>query len=966
MKKIIMIVVAMATMMAAYANGYKYESVEGDKTGTRIYTLDNGLKVYLSVNKDKPRIQAYIAVRTGSRNDPKETTGLAHYLEHIMFKGTTNFGTTDAKTEAVYLKQIEDLYETYRSLTDSTERSLCYHKIDSISQIAAQYNIPNEYDKMMAAIGASGTNAYTSNDVTCYTENVPANELDAWAQIQADRFQNMVVRGFHTELEAVYEEYNIGLAQDNNKWWTANYALLFPNHPYGTQTTIGTQEHLKNPSIVNVKNYFNKFYVPNNVAICLCGDLDPDSTIALINKHFGAWKPNPNLTFTQYPRLKERTEVSDTTVVGQESEMISVSWPFDGAASMQNDTLSLVAKMLSNGNAGIMDLNINQKMKTLYSAAFLASNNEYSSLILYGMPNEGQSLDDVKAVMLQEIENLKKGNFADDLLQSVYNNEKLADMITMEYASQRVDKYVDAFINGAKWKDVVEKSERMGRITRDDIIAFAKRHFKENYVVVYKRTGEDNSIKKIDKPKITAIPSNRDHQSNFATRIIEHKAQDLTPQFVDFNKDLTQGKTKKGLPVLYVKNNENGRFSLTYVYDLGQENNKWLTYAAEYLSLLGTDKMTAEEFKQKMYKLACSFNVSTGIANMYVEISGLADNMKEAIILAEDFMANAKADKEAWNKYTEQVMKSRKDNKLDQSTNFNVLSQYGIYGDYNEQKNIPDSTELVNCNPEDMVALINGIAKYKHHIQYYGPENIKQLTAIINKYHKTPKTLLDAPKGRQYQEQIVNETEIFIAPYNAKNIYMSQYTNTGRKWNADNTAVISVFNEYFGGSMNSVVFQELRESRALAYSASGYYITPWRKNHPEYSRTYIISQNDKMMDCIYTFNSIIDTVPQSEKAFNLAVQSIKKSIESRRVTKEGIISAYESAKKKGIDYDIYKKVYEALPSMTLADIVKFEQETMAGKPRRYLILGNEDELDMEALGKIGKIHRLTTEQIFGY
>ena len=210
---------------------HNYETVEGDLTKTRSYTLDNGLKVYLSVNKEKPRIQTYIAVRTGSKNDPAETTGLAHYLEHLMFKGTQQFGTTDPVAEAPLLDEITDRYEKYRKLTDPVERKQAYHEIDSVSQLAAQYFIPNEYDKLMAAIGAQGTNAYTSNDVTCYTEDIPSNEIENWAKIQADRFQHMVIRGFHTELEAVYEEYNIGLSSDMRKLFATGSNMLWPNHP---------------------------------------------------------------------------------------------------------------------------------------------------------------------------------------------------------------------------------------------------------------------------------------------------------------------------------------------------------------------------------------------------------------------------------------------------------------------------------------------------------------------------------------------------------------------------------------------------------------------------------------------------------------------------------------------------------------------------------------------------------------
>ena len=293
----------------------------------RIYTLDNGLKVYMSVNKERPRLQANIVVRTGSRNDPAETTGLAHYLEHLMFKGTQQFGTTDYAKEKPYLDEIERRYEQYRTLTDPVQRRTAYHQIDSVSQLAAQYNIPNEYDKLMSSIGSEGTNAYTSNDVTCYVENIPTNEIDNWARIQADRFQNMVIRGFHTELEAVYEEKNISMASDGSKEYAALWKLLTPTHPYGTQTTIGEQEHLKNPSIVNIKNYFHRYYVPNNVAIVLAGDFNPDETIAIIDKYFGQWKPSTNLTRPEFPAQREITAQRDTTVMGQNAENLMMAWP---------------------------------------------------------------------------------------------------------------------------------------------------------------------------------------------------------------------------------------------------------------------------------------------------------------------------------------------------------------------------------------------------------------------------------------------------------------------------------------------------------------------------------------------------------------------------------------------------------------------------------------------------------------
>lgn len=947
------------------ASAYDYQQVKGDMMQSRIYTLKNGLTVYMSVNKEKPRIQTYIAVRTGSRNDPHETTGLAHYLEHLMFKGTQQFGTSNYEKELPYLNDIERRYEAYRKVTDPAERKRLYHQIDSVSQIAAQYNIPNEYDKLMSSIGAEGTNAYTSNDVTCYVEDIPSNEVENWARIQSDRFQNMVIRGFHTELEAVYEEYNISLAKDSRKEWAAYNAKMYPGHPYGMQTTLGTGEHLKNPSITNIKNYFKRYYCPNNVAICMSGDFDPDKVIAIIDKYFGSWKANPTLSRPEYAPVPALTAPADTTVVGQEAENVMLGWRFDAAASMQQDTLDVIADMLSNGKAGLFDLDLDQKMMYLGGGAFTYPLAEYSSFIVEGLPKEGQTLDQVRDLMLGEIDKLKRGEFADDLLPSVINNMKLKAYNEMESNDSRASKFVDAFINQQKWSDVVGRLDRISHITKEQIVSFARRHFLDNYVAVYKRQGVDSTQKKIDKPQITPIPANRDKQSPFVAEIVSSKVEPIAPVFVDFKRDLTFGKTKKGLPVQYVKNTSNGLFALQFTFNFGTEADKRLNLAAGYLDYLGTSTMTAEQLKQQFYKLACSYNVSAGRDKVKITLSGLDENKTEALKLTEQFFANAKVDTAAWQQFVALEKKSREVNKLNQSANFSALYSYAVYGKYNPYLNQMTGAELDSADPADLVKLITTLPRYKHSVQYYGPDEQNRVIALIDKNHHAAKKLAEVPAGHQYEEQATTQNEVLIAPYKAKNIFMRQYNNSGTAWTPEREPVAAMFNEYFGG-MNTVVFQELRESRGLAYNAYAAYVTPSRKGHPEFAMTHIISQNDKMMDCIRTFNAIIDTVPQSERAFALAKQALQKRIATERTTKTAIFSKYAQAQALGIDYDINRTIYEALPKITLQDVVKFEQENMAHKPYRYIILGDEENLDMESLGKIGPVKHITTDEIFGF
>ena len=941
-------------------------TVPGDPMATQCYTLSNGLKVFLSVNHQSPRITAHIAVRTGSRNDPAETTGLAHYLEHLMFKGTQQYGTSNYAAEKALLDTIEARYEQYRLVKDPELRRVLYHEIDSISQLAAQYNIPNEYDKLMAGIGGQGTNAYTSTDVTCYTEDIPANEVDRWARIQADRFQNMVIRGFHTELEAVYEEYNIGIAQDQRKLFEAMYAKMFPTHPYGTQTTIGTQEHLKNPSITNIKNYFNNYYCPNNVAICMAGDFDPDEVITILERHFGSWKPNNRLTRPEFAPLKPITAPIDTTVYGQESDFLALGWRFGAGNSLQCDTMDVVAEMLSNGTAGLMDLNLNQPLKVMASGAYSDPMTDYSMLMLYGYPNEGQTLEDVRELMLGEIAKLRNGDFDDDLLVSVVNNNKLNYLRALDNNRARTSQLVNAFINNVDWAQEVGKLDRMAGMTKQQIIDFANRHLNNNYVCVYKLMGEDTTEKKIDKPTITPIPTNRDSQSDFVRNILGEVVEPIQPQFVDYSKEMTVGTTGKNLPLLYKQNTLDDLFTLTYKFDFGNTADNRYETALSYMDYLGTKKLSPTQFKQRLYKLACNIMMSVGDNETYLTLTGLSENMPEALKLAEDLMQNAQVDQEAYNNMVDAIIKSRNDAKTNQQECFSRLNAYGTYGTRNEYTNIMSAEQLRNTNPADLLQLVKGLKDMKHTVVYYGPMTQKELAKCLNKVHKTKKNLAAVPVGTPYMEQTTPRTEILIAPYDAKNIYMVQYHNEGTQWAPEHAAVINLFNEYFGGGMNGIVFQELREARGLAYSASAYYRQPSELNHPEYAMTYIITQNDKMMDCVREFNNIVGTIPQSEAAFALAKESLMKKLASRRVVRGNVLNSYIQAQRMGLDYDINSVVYKMLPNLKLQDIVKFEQQSMAGKPYRYLILGNENELDMEGLEKIAPIHRLTLEEIFGY
>lgn len=946
----------------------QFQTVPNDPLDTKIYTLPNGLKVFMTVNKDAPRIQTYVAVRVGGKNDPAETTGLAHYFEHLMFKGTEKFGTQDYAAEKPMLDRIEELFEIYRNTSDSTARARIYHEIDSVSYQASLIAIPNEYDKLMAAIGANGTNAYTSQDVTCYVEDIPSNQIDNWAKIQADRFENPVIRGFHTELETIYEEKNMSLTKDNRKVFEKMLAALYPSHPYGSQTVLGTQEHLKNPSITNVKNYHKQWYVPNNMAICLSGDFDPDEMVDVIEKYFGHLKPNPNLPVLNFPVDNPIFTPIEVEVLGKESEYIFLAWRTPAVRHEDMPALQVAVEALANGKTGLLDVDVNLPQLTLGTGAGMYDLADQGAFLLYGDPKPGQTLDEVRALLTAEVAKLRAGDFSEDLIKAIVNNEKLAQQRALESNDSRANMYVEAFVDGQEWNEVVDRMNSLDKITKEDIVRVANRYLgPDNYVAIYKRQGEDPNELKIAKPALTPIATNRDATSEFLTEIRNSKVEPIEPVFVDFEKDLTKLKANNEVEVLYTPNTSNDIFQVTYIFDYGTDQDPLLDVASDYLEFLGTPEKKAQQIQDELYALACNFRLVTGVRRSYIVLSGLSENMPQAMALMEDLIANAVVDKEAYDALVDRIAQSEENAKTNQSRNFGRLATYMMRGEHNSATDALHSKDLRNIDPQKVIDAIRNLNNVEHRIIYYGGMQPDDFIATLNANHgKGVTTLLPTAKSDKYPLKSTDETIIFVAPYPAKQLYMRMFSNNGEKYGSVNEPLRQLYNEYFGSSMNAIVFQEMRESRSLAYSANAGYYSPSYIDLPYYYTSMIATQNDKMGDAITAFDEIINDMPESQRAFDLAKEGLEARLRTDRIIKDGIAWAYVNAQDMGEDHDTRREVFEALPSMTLEDIVKFQKENVKGRTYYYCILGDIEDLDMDYLSKLGKVVVLTQEDIFGY
>jgi predicted Zn-dependent peptidase len=944
---------------------YPYTTVQGDPLNTRIYTLSNGLTVYMSAHRDEPRIYTSIAVRAGSKNDPAETTGLAHYLEHMLFKGTDSIGSLDYEKEYVELEKITELFEQYRVTADPDKRASIYKDIDSISNIAASYTVPNEYDKILNSIGAQGTNAYTWVEQTVYINDIPSNKLDQWLSIEAERFRNPVMRLFHTELETVYEEKNMTMDSDSRKIWEGLFSELFKKHTYGTQTTIGTAEHLKNPSIKNVVDYLRTYYVPNNMALCIAGDFDPDSTIQLIDEKFSVLQAQEIPQFI--PAVEEPiTEPTVVKVKGPESEEIVIGFRFDGINSPDANYLTLVDKIIYNQTAGLIDLNLNQQQKVLDGGSMLIMMKDYSAHILSGKPREGQNLDQVKELLLGQLELLKEGTFPDWLIEAAINDLKIEELKLYESNKGRVESYVDSFVWGMEWREHVDQLNRLQKITKEDIVEFARNHYKSNYVAIYKEHGTPKSETKIQKPQITPLTVNRDTSSPFAEKILAQKSEKTEPSFLDYEKDIEFFDINPTIKLHYLQNQENELFSLYYVFDFGRNSSKKIELALDYLSYLGTSSLNPAEFSQELYKIGASFSAFTSDQYVYLKLSGLEKNFSSAIRLLENLLVDTQADEDALEKLKAGIIKERDDDKLSKKKILlEAMTNYGKYGPVSPFTNVLSNKEVEKVTSEELLSEVQELLHYRHRVLYYGPTPSQEVLSELHSVRHYPETFTALPTSDTYKDLEQHDNLVYFVDYDMTQAEVLLLTKDD-VYDYTMAPLVTLFNEYYGGGMSSVVFQELREAKALAYSVFSVYKTPKQKNERNYIVSYIGTQADKLPEALDGISTLMNELPKSPELFASAQNGILQKISTERLTRTEVLFNYEEAMRLGNPYDIRRDIYRDTATMDLSDIEKFHRTHFVNKKHVMLVLGKKENLDMETLQKYGTVKELTLKDIFSY
>ncbi len=933
-----------------------------DPMRVHIYTLDNGLEVYLTANHEEPRFYAELVVRAGSKHDPQDATGIAHYLEHMLFKGSRQIGTLDYEKEKVHLDRIEALYEQRFSETDSTQRAQIYAQINEENQLAAQYAIPNELDRLYTIMGERSLNAHTWVEETVYKVDLPSNRLEHWAKTEAERFYQPVFRLFQTEIETVYEEKNRSMDNKGRVIRRAVQEQFYKKHPY-RNTTLGSVEHLKNPSLARMYEFYHTYYVPNNMAILISGDIDIEQTIALIDHEFSLWQPKkmPKQAKWKEPKIKEVERV-ETTYPGEEYVLLA----FRTAPRTHKDAeaLEILDMILDNSTAGLINLNLNQQQRVRSAGSYPWQHNDYGAQYLWGMPKQDQTLEEVEGLLLEQIELIKSGQFEDWIIPAIVTDFKKSYKQRQEGNGPRVALMRESFLSFAQWDHTVATLKRLEKLRKKDIVKVAKKYFKDGYVAGHRRDGPID-IPPIDKPHIEKIDIDPSRQSAFSATISELEYEEIEPSYVVPGRDYVKEDLQGGVQLYHARNPLNDLFSLEISIDLGNLSEKRLPIARDLLDKSGTPLLSSTDLKKEWYKLGTDFSVDVGDQQTTISISGLDENFATSLALLVTSLNQPTTDDATLDELKQITLTKREDALKDQRTIHRALYRYQRLGDQAYYRRVLSNEQLQTLTRSELTDLIGSLLNYEQTLSYTGTLSVADLKQVLAEHYPRPQQPIATPPRQVLENNQPEKTQIYFFHKEMAQALV-RFEFGGVPYSAPLEPSVELFNDYFYGGMAGIVFQEIREARALAYSVGALYYNGSQKGDYNLMIGAMGTQADKTPEAVSTLAGLLDDLPVSPERFAAAQASVLSKYRTERLGFRQVLGSVRNWEHKEVPIDPRPWRFERIQAADLEQVLEFHREHIGKRPKMISIIGDKSKMDMEALGQIAPIVELELEDLFAF
>ena len=945
-----------------------YQSQAEDLNALKVkeYRLENGLTVWLNEDHSQPKVFGAVVVKAGAKDCPD--TGIAHYFEHMMFKGTDRIGTLDYESEKVLLDSIAMKYDELAMTEDTAARARLQKEINELSIRSSEYVIPNEFNRLINRFGGSGLNAATSYDATIYFNTFSPQYMVQWAEINSERLINPVFRLFQSELETVYEEKNMYGDFIGGQVMDTLMARYFGPHPYA-YPIIGSTKNLKNPRLTEMHKFFEDYYVASNMALILSGDFDAQQVMPILEKAFSRIRSG---------NAPKQEKVMLPPFNGRETMKVKFPIPFikamglgfRGVSANHEDqvALNIAVNLLNNANGtGYLD-KLMVEHKLMGALAINESMNEAGILAVAIMPKLLiQSYSSAEKMVWDEINRVKNGDFSDEMFNSLKLEQKRQYASSLENIDSRATVMMNLFSQGKSWNDYLNEVARIESITKEDVVRVAQKYFSNNYLCVTKSTGKypkDNLPKPAFSP---VVPRNADASSSYAKQLEKIPEQQVAPRIIDFEKDVKTSKLTPLVTLYTTPNPLNDIFTLNISYGIGALEQPELMQLTNYLQLLGTESLSFEQFRSRLQSIGSTLAFDVTPDAFVMKVTGFDNHIDETMELVGDFIRHAKADDKKLRQIVDDAKVSEKAFFKSGDNVASALLEQVKYGDQSRYLRKLSLSQIKKLKGKDLLAVYGKVRSVQCDLHYCGTLPVEKVIGTIRQHLPLERTTV-ASNSPYYRElkQYDRPTVFFIDMPDMAQSIVYGYVKGDPVDDKASRHASRLFSVYFGGDMSSLMFQEIREFRSFAYRTSGRYQLP---NHAHKgtagSFTAMLStQSDKTLDALSVLDSLIREMPLKPERVEAVKQTLVNRINNDYPPFRNLSEKVASARMEGFDRDPAEEFLRDIATMDMQDIFRFYREQICGRPVVYVIAGNRKRIDMKKLAEYGTIVKVKKKEIY--
>ncbi len=941
----------------------RFRTFDDDPIEVKQVVLDNGLTVMLSENHERPEVFGAVVIRTGGKNDPADNTGMAHYLEHMLFKGTTRMGTTDWAAEKPLMDEIIRLYDELGQAKTPEQAAGIQRKIGETVRKTYAYAIPNEFDKLLAELGGTGINAFTTEDETVYHNSFPASQTKTWLEIYAHRFEDPVFRLFPTELEAVYEEKNISMDRFEVKLFETFMREAFPTHPYGTQTVIGEVEHLKRPSLTAMRAYFDTFYVPNNMALVLSGDIDSDTLLPIIEQEFGAWKrgsdPTPRTGKVEPFDGRKQLDVRMTPVRAGAFGFRTVPPNHPDYAA-----LTVIRELLYNDQrSGFLDQLVDRGA-LLILLPFPQEFAEHAiDVVFYAPKILGQSFRRAEKLVLEQYGRVRSGDFDEEQLRAIKESLRQQQTLQFEDNEERALAIASTFVRKMSWQDQLDYLERLGELTREDVIATAGKYFGDDYLLMRSRMGfpKKGRLEKPHYPPIDAKPGAR---SEYYREITSRPRPAPTLRLVDFDGDVEKAQVQPGVVVHRNENPINDTYTLQLRFGVGTHEIRELGLAAAYLQTVGSKTHSPDALKRELFLINTTLGVRAELERVVVELEGPEAHLEAALALVEELMHEPVADPKRLRQLRRELWGLERVQRRDGAYVAQAVQAFAFYGQNSPFLRAYGPRGARKLSAEQLLSAWTKAQGRAIEVRYVGQRSAREVADMLGATVRFDEDLAPAADKVVHARVMPDLPTVYFFPQRNSIQTHLNFGVDGDPVAEDLQAAADAYDEYMGGSMAGLAFQEIREFRALAYSARAHFVRDPKPEQTGYLYGYVGCQADKTFESIDVMMGLIQDMPRKPERMDALRAALVQSQETQTPSFRDLQDQLQDWRWLGYTRDPRRRLVPAYEALEFEDIERVYEQQVAGRPVTLTVVGDPRRFDVKRLEKYGEVVKLRAKDVF--